>query len=41
MLRLTTEIEIKNCLLTVEDCPLKSLSIVGAGELLGMATVTS
>jgi hypothetical protein len=27
--------------LTTEGCPLKSLSIVGAGELLGIATVTS
>lgn len=27
--------------LTNEDFPLKSLSIVGAGELLGIATVTS
>lgn len=27
--------------LTTEDFPLKSLSIVGAGELLGIATVTS
>jgi hypothetical protein len=27
--------------LTTEGCPLKSLSIVGEGELLGIATVTS
>lgn len=27
--------------LTTEDCPLKSLSIVGGGEALGIATVTS
>lgn len=31
----------KNQVLTTEDCPLKSLSMVGGGDALGIATVTS